>query len=357
MRSLLFVPADSPKKLDKAMTSGADALIVDLEDSVAPSGKGHARQSAAAFLKEAGTAKTRPYLLVRVNSLKTGLIDADLDAVVPEKPDAIMLPKAEGGASIIHADAKLAVREATHGLPDGHIKIAAIATETAASLFLAGTYAGASNRLSALTWGAEDLSAELGAEKNRDAQGVLLDPYRLARALCLTAAAAAGVPAIDTVFVDFHDSEAFRRECGAARRDGFWGKMAIHPAQVPIDVYKRQLPAPPFRILDSESPRSSTSRVIAGGLFRGRHVVSHAEWSPLMSSLSRRWCAFAFVLMPALLPISQASAHCFVGPRFFPATLVIDDPCVADEMSLPTVDWFKTGSALPGCLLYTSRCV
>jgi len=234
MRSLLFVPADSPKKLDKAMTSGADALIVDLEDSVAPSGKAHARQSAAAFLKEAGTAKTRPYLLVRVNSLKTGLIDADLDAVVPEKPDAIMLPKAEGGASIIHADAKLAVREATHGLPDGHIKIAAIATETAASLFLAGTYAGASNRLSALTWGAEDLSAELGAEKNRDAQGVLLDPYRLARALCLTAAAAAGVPAIDTVFVDFHDSEAFRRECGAARRDGFWGKMAIHPAQVPI---------------------------------------------------------------------------------------------------------------------------
>jgi hypothetical protein len=88
--------------------------------------------------------------------------------------------------------------------------------------------------------------------------------------------------------------------------------------------------------------------VIAGGLFRGRHVVSHAEWSPFMSSLSRRLCAFAFVLMPALLPISQASAHCFVGPRFFPATLVIDDPCVADEMSLPTVDWFKTGSVPPG---------
>ena len=234
MRSLLFVPADSPKKLEKAMTSGADALIVDLEDSVAPSGKAHARKSAAAFLKEAAAAKARPYLLVRVNSLKTGLIDADLDAVVPEKPDAIMLPKAEGGASVVHADAKLAVREATNGLPDGHIKIAAIATETAAALFVAGTYAGASNRLSALTWGAEDLSAELGAEQNRDDQGVLLDPYRLARALCLTAAAAAGVPAIDTVFVDFHDSEAFRRECGAGRRDGFWGKMAIHPSQVPI---------------------------------------------------------------------------------------------------------------------------
>jgi citrate lyase subunit beta / citryl-CoA lyase len=145
-----------------------------------------------------------------------------------------MLPKAEGGASIIHADAKLTVREAQNGLADGHIKIAAIATETAAALFLAGTFAGASHRLNALTWGAEDLSAELGAERNRDSEGVLLDPYRLARALCLAGAAAAGVPAIDTVFVDFHDTEAFRRECGAARRDGFSGKMAIHPAQVPI---------------------------------------------------------------------------------------------------------------------------
>ncbi|MBV1697561.1 MAG: CoA ester lyase [Hyphomicrobiales bacterium] len=234
MRSLLFVPADSPKKLDKAMTSGADALIVDLEDSVAAGGKAAARHRAAAFLKETVAHKTRPHLLVRVNDLKTGLIDADLDAIVPATPDAIMLPKAEGGASIIHVDAKLAVREAQNGLAEGQIKIAAIATETASALFLAGTYAGASNRLSALTWGAEDLSAELGAERNRDVEGMLLDPYRLARALCLAAAAAAGVPAIDTVFVDFRDTEAFRRECGAARRDGFSGKMAIHPAQVPI---------------------------------------------------------------------------------------------------------------------------
>jgi citrate lyase subunit beta/citryl-CoA lyase len=234
MRSLLFVPADSSKKLDKAMTSGADALIVDLEDSIAADGKERARHSAAAFLKAAGAVKARPYLVVRVNSLKTGLTDADLDAVAPARPDAVMLPKAEGGASIAHLDAKLAVREATSGLPDGHIKIIPIATETAAALFVAGTYAGASKRLSAMTWGAEDLSAELGAEANRDAQGVLLDPYRLARTLCLASAAVAGVPAIDTVFVDFNDSEAFRRECGAARRDGFTGKMAIHPTQVPI---------------------------------------------------------------------------------------------------------------------------
>jgi citrate lyase subunit beta/citryl-CoA lyase len=234
MRSLLFTPADSVKKLDKAMTSGADAVIVDLEDSIALDGKARARESATAFLKEAIATTPRPYLLVRVNGLQTGLIDADLDAVVPAKPDAIMLPKAEGGASVIHADAKLAVREAISGLPDGHIKILPIATETAAALFVAGTFAGASARLAGLTWGAEDLSADLGAQSNRDAQGRFLDLYRLARTLCLAGAAAAQVPAIDTVYVDFRDSDGFRRECEEACRDGFLGKMAIHPAQVPI---------------------------------------------------------------------------------------------------------------------------
>ena len=234
MRSLLFVPADSAKKLDRALTSGADAVIVDLEDSIALDGKARARQSAAAFVKAATASPTRPYLMVRVNGLQTGLTDADLDAIAPAKPDAIMLPKAEGGAAVIHADAKLAVREAQNGLPDGHIKILPIATETAAALFLAGTFAGASTRLIGLTWGAEDLSAELGAQRNRDAAGRWLDPYRLARTLCLAGGAAAAVPAIDTVYVDFRDSEGFRRECEEACRDGFVGKMAIHPAQVPI---------------------------------------------------------------------------------------------------------------------------
>ena len=234
MRSLLFVPADSAKKLDKAMASGADALIVDLEDSIALDGKAAARESAAAFLRETVASASRPYLIVRVNGLQTGLTDADLDAVVPARPDAIMLPKAEGGAAVAHADAKLAVREAVADLRDGHVKIIALATETAAALFLAGTYAGASARLSALTWGAEDLSAELGAEANRDAQGRFLDPYRFARCICLAAAAAAEVPALDTVYVDFRDNEGLRRECEEARRDGFAAKMAIHPAQVPI---------------------------------------------------------------------------------------------------------------------------
>jgi citrate lyase subunit beta/citryl-CoA lyase len=234
MRSFLFVPADGGRKLDKAMASGADAVIIDLEDSIAPEAKAAARKSAAAFLTEVGKSADRPHLLVRVNGIATGLIDEDLDVVAGARPDAIMLPKAEGGASIIHVDAKLTACEAIAGLPDGSIKILAIATETAPALFLAGTYAGASSRLEGLTWGAEDLSAELGAETNRDGNGQFLDPYRMARALCLAGAAAARVPAFDTVTPDFRNADLLRREAEEARRDGFQGKIAIHPAQVPI---------------------------------------------------------------------------------------------------------------------------
>ena len=234
MRSFLFVPADSGRKLDKAMASGADAVIVDLEDSIAPDGKAAARKSAAAFLTEVAKSADRPHLLVRVNGIATGLIDEDLDAVTGARPDAIMLPKAEGGASIIHVDAKLTACEAIAGLPDRSIRILAIATETAAALFLAGTYAGASSRLEGLTWGAEDLSAEFGAETNRAADGQFLDPYRVARTLCLAGAAAAQVPAFDTVTPDFRNTDLLRREAEEARRDGFQGKIAIHPAQVPI---------------------------------------------------------------------------------------------------------------------------
>ena len=234
MRSLLFVPADDARKLDKAMASGADALIVDLEDSIPTQGKADARLSAAAFIANAGKAAHRPRLLVRINGFASSLCDDDLDAVVPARPDAIMLPKAQGGADVVRADAKLSVREAIAGLPDGCVKIVAIATETATALFLAGTYGGTSGRLEGLTWGAEDLSAELGAEANRDGEGRFLDAYRLARALCLAAAAAARVQAIDTVTVDFRNAAALRRETEEARRDGFTGKMAIHPAQVPV---------------------------------------------------------------------------------------------------------------------------
>lgn len=234
MRSLLFVPADGGRKLDKAMASGADAVIVDLEDSISLPGKAAARKSAADFVKQAVKAEKRPRLIVRINGLQTGLADDDLDAIVPAWPDAIMLPKAEGGTDVVHADAKLAAREAMAGLPDGHVKIVAIATETAAAIFLTGTYRGSSARLEGLTWGAEDLSLELGAEVNRDAVGRFLSPYLMARALCLAGAAAAHVQAIDTISVEFHNIAAVRRETEEARRDGFTGKMAIHPAQVPV---------------------------------------------------------------------------------------------------------------------------
>jgi citrate lyase subunit beta / citryl-CoA lyase len=232
MRSLLFVPADSPAKLAKAVGAGADALILDLEDSIAPARKEAARAGAAAFLMQTVPLQTRPRLIVRINGLATGLTDADLDAVVPARPDAIMLPKAEGGASVVHADAKLCAREALSGLAEGTIGIVPIATETARSLFVACTYTDAGPRLAAITWGAEDLATELGAETNRDVQGQFLDPYRLARTLCIAGAAAADVPAIDTVYVDFRNDAGLRRECEEARRDGFTGKMAIHPGQV-----------------------------------------------------------------------------------------------------------------------------
>jgi citrate lyase subunit beta/citryl-CoA lyase len=145
-----------------------------------------------------------------------------------------MLPKAEGGAAIVHADAKLAAHEAINGLPDGNIKIVAMAIESAAGFFLAGTFGGRSARLIGLSWGAEDLAAELGAETNRDPAGRYTSPYRHARTLCLMAAATAQVPAIETIYMDYRDGEGLRRDTHEARRDGFTGRLAIHPLQVPI---------------------------------------------------------------------------------------------------------------------------
>ena len=234
MRSLLFVPADGGSKLDKAMASGADAVIIDLEDSITPERKTFARTATLEFLKQASATKQRPRLLVRINGLDTGMTDADLDAIVLGQPDAIVFPKAEGATSVVHLDAKLTTREAIAGLPEGQIKILAQAVETAAGLFAAGTFRAASERLIGLTWGPEDLSAELGATANRDAQGHLTEPYRLARSVCLYAAAAAKLPAIETVYVDFRNSDGLRRDTEAARRDGYTGRLAIHPAQVPV---------------------------------------------------------------------------------------------------------------------------
>ncbi|MFI4997343.1 MAG: HpcH/HpaI aldolase/citrate lyase family protein [Hyphomicrobiales bacterium] len=232
MRSLLFVPGDSEKKFARAMVCGADALILDLEDSIAPSAKEAARRTACSAIEAAHKAKTRPLIYVRVNPLDSGLIEADLDVVIPAQPDGIMLPKARGGQDLMHLSTKLAVREAECDLPDGAIAILPIATESAAALFKMGSYAGASRRLSGLTWGAEDLSADIGASSIRLTDGTYTDPYRLARALALFAATASEVAPIDTVFTNFRDKAGLVRECEAARRDGFTGKLAIHPDQV-----------------------------------------------------------------------------------------------------------------------------
>jgi citrate lyase subunit beta / citryl-CoA lyase len=234
MRSLLFVPGDSARKLDKAMQSGADALILDLEDSVAPSGKAAARKVTAEFMAVTASEPKRPRLIVRVNALTTGMTDGDLDGVMAGAPEAILLPKTVGGADVAHLGAKLAVREAEFGLADGATGIIALATETAQGVFALGTLAGASRRLSGVTWGGEDLSAVVGAEANRGTDGLYTDPYRIVRALALLAAAAAEVDPIDSVYTNFRDLEGLAAECREARRDGFVAKMAIHPAQVPV---------------------------------------------------------------------------------------------------------------------------
>lgn len=234
MRSLLFVPGDSERKLAKSLASGADCLLIDLEDSVALDNKEAARAVTAAFLAANVKTADRPRLYVRVNALDTGLTDGDLDAVMAGAPDGIMLPKSISGRDVQHLDAKLAVREAECGLADGATRILVVATETAASLFNLGSYQDASPRLEGLTWGGEDLSADIGALANRDASGAYTDPYRLARSLCLFGAAAAGVMPIDSVFTGFRDMEGLRTEALDALRDGFTAKMAIHPAQVPV---------------------------------------------------------------------------------------------------------------------------
>jgi citrate lyase subunit beta / citryl-CoA lyase len=233
MRSLLFVPGDDLKKIEKALASEADALIFDLEDSVAPSRKVDARAVVQAALAAADRSRV-PRLIVRINALTSAEAGADLDAILPGAPAAILLPKCRDGADIQHLAALLAVREAENALADGQTRILAIATEVPAALFALGTLRGASNRLEGLAWGGEDLASSLGAIHNRDEYGHYTDPYRLARSLALFAAGAAEIAAIDSVFTDFRNFEGLKTEAMAAQRDGFTGKMAIHPAQIPI---------------------------------------------------------------------------------------------------------------------------
>lgn len=243
MRSYLFVPGDSERKLQKAMATEADALILDLEDSVSPARKEAARATVAGFLSEFAGARERPQLIVRVNQLSTGLTDADLAGVIGGAPDAVLLPKSNGGADVQHLAVLLAVHEADTGRPQGSTGIHALVTESALGVLNAGTYAGKTDRLRALSWGGEDLAADIGASRNRNLQGGYTDVFRLARGLTLLGAAAAGVEAVDTVFTDIKDLRGLEAECLAAVRDGFSGKMAIHPDQVAV-INRAFTPAP-----------------------------------------------------------------------------------------------------------------
>lgn len=220
---MLFVPGDRPDRMEKALRSGADALILDLEDAVAAGAKPEARKTVAQFL----AAKPAIRLWVRINPLDGGECDKDLQAVLPAHPDGLVLPKAEGGESVADLSHRLTRRG------NATAKILAIATETPAALFKLGSYGG-HKRLAGLTWGAEDLPAAIGAATSREADGRFTPPYELARSLCLFGAAAAGVAPIETVYPAFRDLDGLAAYAGRARRDGFTGMMAIHPDQVPV---------------------------------------------------------------------------------------------------------------------------
>ena len=220
LRSLLFVPGDRPDQMQKALGSCADALILDLEDSVAPQAKPAARTAVASFLR---SSERKVRLFVRVNALDSGLVEEDLRAILDTGPDALVLPKAEGSASVA------ALAAMAPGIP-----ILPIATETPATIFQLGSYAAVRDALLGLTWGAEDLPAAIGATSARNEDGSYTQPYELVRSLTLFAAHAAGVEVIETVYPAFRDLEGLRRYARRGRRDGFTGMMAIHPSQVPV---------------------------------------------------------------------------------------------------------------------------
>ncbi len=232
LRSMLFVPGDSDRKFAKASGIGADALILDLEDSVAPTMKAEARGKVARLLDD--RALRNWLFFVRVNPFDTGLTFDDMAAVVKPGLDGLLIPKADGAADIMRIGAELTRLEAAAGMAIGSVKIAVVATETAVAMFNLGSYTPAHPRLVGLTWGAEDLAAAVGATANKEADGEWTFPYQLARTMCLFAASAARVAPIDTLYADFRDAHGLERDCIRARRDGFTGRLAIHPDQIDI---------------------------------------------------------------------------------------------------------------------------
>lgn len=233
LRSLLFIPGDSEKKLAKVAECGADAVILDLEDAVAPERKPLARKLVAEFLAATPRGMRPMQFWVRTNPYDTGLTLDDLAAVVPAAPDGIFQPKIDGPADVLRLSHHLDAFEAANGIAAGSIRVLPVATETARAPFQLGDFATAGlARLAGLTWGAEDLSAAVGASTNRDATCDWAFTYRMVRSLTLLAAHGSGVQAIDTLYVDFRDEAGLRASCWSARAEGFTGRIAIHPAQV-----------------------------------------------------------------------------------------------------------------------------
>jgi len=233
LRSLLFVPGDSERKLARSETSRADALVLDLEDAVAADRTEIARTMVLEYLRVRRD-RSKTQLWVRINPLSTPKATLDLAAIVAGAPDGILLPKVTSANDVVTLDHFLSALEARDGVAQGSIEIIPVATETPAAMFALGGFAGCSPRLSGMTWGAEDLSAAVGASTNRAADGNLDFTYQLARSLCLLAAVAAEVQPIDTVSVNFKDADALKEESEIARRAGFTGKIAIHPDQVNV---------------------------------------------------------------------------------------------------------------------------
>ncbi len=232
-RSLLFVPGDSDRKLAKCAESGADIVILDLEDSVDAGAKAGARVRVGEFLSSHSSRAT-PQFWVRINPLDTPEAAVDLEAIIGSRPRGIVQPKTRSADDVIRLGRRLDELEAQHGLPSAITSILPVSTETPEAIFSLGDFRRCGRRLYGLTWGAEDLSAAIGATDNKESNGAWTAPFQLVRSLCLFGAAAAGVAAIDTLHADFRDSAGLRASCGVARRDGFSGKLAIHPDQVAV---------------------------------------------------------------------------------------------------------------------------
>ena len=230
MRSWLFAPGDSERKMTKASDSAADIVLLDLEDSVSPENKPAARTAVADFLK---TREDKHRIWVRVNPLRSGEIEADLDAIMGAAPGGLFLPKAEGKADVEALDAMLTIREAEYGIQNRSTHVAALVTETPKAMFHCGDYEGAP-RLIAMSWGAEDLSSALGARVQHQADGSYMPMYEMARNLCLLGAVAAGCAPIETVMPEFRDLDKLRERALMVRGQGYRGMLAIHPAQVDV---------------------------------------------------------------------------------------------------------------------------